>query len=83
MKDYDAELKKLAKQAAEIRKKKALAMKREDEQIGKIAREVFGEDFPEKLSDVKGFFESMKKNPESEPVTESTSWRFETPTHHF
>ncbi len=41
MYDYDKELEKIAKRASVLRKQKANAIKRENEQIGRIAKEVF------------------------------------------
>lgn len=62
MYDYDKELEKIAKRASALRKQKANAIKRKNEQIGKIAKDVFGDIFPDELCDVKTFFESLSKN---------------------
>lgn len=64
MLDFDVELQKQQKRAAYLRKKKAEAIRRDNEQIGKIAREVFINSFPDKLSEVKAFFEALAKNAE-------------------
>lgn len=62
MYDYDKELEKIAKRASALRKQKANAIKRENEQIGRIAKEVFVDVFPNELCDVKAFFEVLSKN---------------------
>lgn len=64
MLDFDVELQKQQKRAAYLRKKKAEAIRRDNEQIGKIVREVFINSFPDKLSEVKAFFEALAKNAE-------------------
>ena len=55
MYDYDKELEKIAKRASVLRKQKANAIKRENEQIGRIAKEVFGDVF----RDDKAFLEVL------------------------
>lgn len=65
MYDYDTEIQKAQNKIYELKRKRAKALRDENEQIGRIVREVFQDNLPDNPENIKSFFEelySLEKN---------------------
>gem|GEM_PF-6870754 len=65
MYDYDTEIQKAQNKIYELKRKRAKALRDENEQIGRIVREVFQDILPDNPENIKSFFEelySLEKN---------------------
>lgn len=65
MYDYDTEIQKAQNKIYELKRKRAMALRNENEQIGRIVRDIFRDNLPDNLKDIKSFFEelySLEKN---------------------
>lgn len=59
MYDYDAEIQKAQNKIYELKRKRAKALRDENEQIGRIVREVFQDNLPDNPENIKSFFEEL------------------------